>query len=746
MDLPRRRSAWRQHILSPTAIIAILLAILVVTDVSTGPLSILRAILAVVVIAYVPGLYIVSFSGLDVSRARELYAVGISVIITMAYGYALNTLFLQLGIPFEPFSNAAVLLYVAILTVVAISVPRNPLRNRLGVVESRVRAWPQPYVLGSLLIFGGYLGSYFINNEIGNSLLIGVLVLTGIVAALVIFGDLNRAVTQFLLYATACTLLLQNLVLTPYLARTGDTGFEYYFANQVLSAQVWNPAIYSTKSTSLYLNVFYPLLKLFSGLDLFNVFIYVFPFLFALIAVSLYQIHSSRFGATVAISTVLLYVYTDQFFRLLSRSTRSGMAILFISLFTLALVDSDLATRERKLLVGGFLLSITLIHYGTAIVFGIIVLTAYLAKVLDQLINGVRPWPLNLQTIVLYICFNIGWFVYLGSGRTVDIALFNLYLIARRTGQGQVGASTTAQTATMNLPSYTSLFIRFEYFIVFLIASLTIAGLCLLYLYRTYSRDGWDGQILIPKRGADIMITGRDLALPIGGLGLIAFSFAPTSIFWINRLYMISGVFVLPYLFIGLLSVGSYLPSMKVQSRDVFAVVTVAILLLNTGIVGIFMWNETAHQDTINKISTERNGGDVSQIQLYVNYYPPSDYRASTWLTNHRATDSTVHDNAVPITWLSYFSYINDSVSEPPGPYQTITPETQYEELGDGYIYLNKFVHGRVTDTQPENSARGRFQLPEVITQIERCDRVYTNGDSSVYSTSCRNTTTVENS
>lgn len=742
MDLNRKRSKLLQHTFSPTAAVAIVLAVLVATDVTSGPLLALRAVLAVVALAYLPGLYIVSFSNLTASRARELYTVGISVIVIMAYGFVLNTLFLTFEVPFAPFSTASVLLYLGVLTVVAISMSRNPLGERLRVAESHVRAWPQPYLLGVLLIFGGFLGGYYINNGIGNSLLIGVLVLTGVVAALVIFGDLNRVTSQFLLYATACTVLLQNLVLTPYLARTGDTGFEYYFANQVLTGQVWNPGIYSTKSTSLFLNVFYPLANLLSGLDLFNVFIYVFPFLFALIAVSLYQLHSSRFGATVAIATVLLYVYTDQFFRLLSRSTRSGMALLFITLFTLALVDSDLSTRDRKWLVGAFLLSITFIHYGTAIVFGIVIVIAYIVSLLDQLISGVRPWPLSLQTIVLYMSFILGWFMYIGSGRTIDIAVFNLYLIARRTTQGRAEASTTVQTASMELPSYTSILIRLEYFLILLIASLTIAVLCLLYLYRAYTRDTWDGQMLVPKRGADILITGRDLALPIGGLGLIAFSFAPTSIFWINRLYMISSIFLLPYVLVGLISVGSYLPPVRIQFRDILAVLTVVVLLLNTGIIGMVFWDETAHQDTIDKISTEANGDDISQIQLYVNYYPPSDYYASTWLTNHRAPESTIHDIAVPITWLSYFSYINDSVSEPPGPYQPITADTRYEDLDDGYIYLNKFVHGRVNG--PDSGTNQQFQLPETITRVERCDRVYTNGASSVYTTSCRNTSTGE--
>jgi uncharacterized membrane protein len=719
---------------SPTLAVTLLLMLLVSQDADSGLLLVSRTALSLLAIGYLPGLYIVASTSLSTSESRILYSVGLSIVCTLLFGFLLSAVYLGPISAIAPLSTPAVLLYLTVLALAPLVTGFDPLTDRLEHWYESVATWPQPYLLGGGLICSGFLGAYYVNNEMGRELLIGVILFTAVVAAAVVRWRMDRPVRQFLAYAVAATLLVQNLALTPFLARTGDTGFEYYFANMALTNQFWDPSIYSTKSTSLFLNVFYPFVRLFTGLDLFDVFLYVYPLLFALVAVALFNLHSKRFGATIAVTSVFLYVYTDQFFTLLSRSTRSGTAILFILLMMLALQDRELVSSTRRRLATVFLLSITTIHYGTAIVFAIVLAIAYGVMVLTRLFDSRDTWPLKLHTLVLNGLFLSVWFMYTSSGRTFDIAVFNIYLITRRTSQGQTDQSKTVQVATQELPSVTSTLIRVEYFFVVLIASVVVGILLLLYLYRAYSAEDWGGSVSFPGASADFRFDSTALAFPIGGLGLIALSFAPTSIFWINRLYMLTAVFVLPYFVVGLIALSSRLPTGRLRPSDGLAMLTVFILLLNTGVAGTMMFGEFTHQDTIDKNRIETTGEDLDRIQLYVNYYPPSDYYASTWLTQRRTANSTVYGVGEPISWLSYFSYTESDTGEPPGPYEVVNPE-----MSDGYVYINKFIGRTIDDRQTAATAdrSSRLLLPPIIRNAERCDRVYSNGGSAVHTTTC---------
>ena len=725
---------WARRLRSPTLAVTLLLMLLVSQDVDSGLLLAGRTALSLLAIGYLPGLFIVSRTPLSASDSRLLYSVGLSIVYTLLFGFLLNVVYLGPAPSISPLSTPAMVLYLAVLALVPLVTGVDPLTARIGTWYDSVSSWPQPYALGIGLICSGFLGAYYVNNDMGRDLLLGVILFTGVVAAVVIRWRVDRHVRQFLAYAVTATLLVQNLSLTPFLARTGDTGFEYYFVNRALTNQFWDPSIYSTKSTSLFLNVFYPFVRLLTGLDLFDVFIYVYPLLFALVAVALFKLHSKRFGAMVAVTSVFLYVYTDQFFTLLSRSTRSGIAIVFILLMVLALRDKELASSSRRRLATVFLLSITAIHYGTAIVFAIVLGIAYGVTVVSRLFDSRDVRPLKLHTLVLNGLFLSVWFIYTGAGRTFDIAVFNLYLITRRTSQGQTDQSKTVQVATQDLPSVTSTLIRVEYFFVVLIASVVVGILLLLYLYRAYSAEEWGGYVSLPGTTADFRFDSTALAFPIGGLGLIALSFAPTSIFWINRLYMLTAAFVLPYFVLGLIALSSRLPTGRLRSRESLAVLTVFVLLLNTGVAGTVAFGEFTHQDTIDKNRIEATGNSLDRIQLYVNYYPPSDYYASTWLTQRRAGNATVYGVAEPISWLSYFSYTGSDTGEPPGPYEIVNPE-----MGDGYIYINKFIGRTIDDRQTAATSdrSSRLLLPPVIGNVERCDRVYSNGGSAVHTTTC---------
>jgi uncharacterized membrane protein len=695
----------------------------------------IQSVLAVLVAGYIPGRYILYLLDIEAEGfERVLYSAGFSVITLMLYGFVVNAVYLLVGLPIQPFSEESVVLGLLGLALVGAGTDEDLLGGDAKAFINDVTSWPQVYVLSLSMVGWAVLGSYYVNAGLGRWLIFAFFGLLAVVALVVVLGDLPPNAVRVLLYSSTFSLLLQDLIRTPYLSRVGDTQFEYYFANLSIVHGFWEPTVYSTKSTSLFLNAFYPTVEILSGLDLFEVFTVVYPAIFAAIAVSLFELYRGEFYGRAAVVGALLYVFSDQFFILLSRSTRTGMAIFMITLFALAITDLRGSPRSQKVLASLFLFSLVFIHYGTAVVFSFVLVVLYLFAVSVRLLMGQEFWALSWKTLMAYAIFMVSWFSYTGSGRTFDIAVFNLYLILRRALGAEVDRSTSVQVATKELPSVTSQLIRFEYLVLVLLAATAAGILILRYLWRIYSEGETNPSIRLPLSPHDVSFDHTNLWFPVVGFSLLLISFAPSSIFRINRIYMIAAVFLLPFSVVTL----SYLYDRVTLgfdgARPLLAVSIVVVLLLNTGTLGVYVFGDISHQVTIDKNLIEERGDPDELNELYVNHFPPSDYHASAWISAHLSPNEVVYGGLGRTEWLSYFSYEERSSEDPPGPYQGIGWSVEEE----GYLFINKYT-AEVYPAGSEERLRTEEEssVPQPVLQRERCNKVYSNSGSSVFKTPC---------
>lgn len=732
-----RRSIIRDYLaINLVTPASLLLIALIIADVEILPLTYVRLGLSLLIVGYAPGAYAIDL--LNVGRNRfqtTLYAVGLSALFYMLYGLLMNVLYVGLNAPLRPFTDESILIVLGAIAVYSAATDYDPLEDRLGNIYRAARETPSPYLLGIGLIALSMLGSHYVNVGLGRHLIVIAFLAIGLSSAVLVFGTLDHDSVRVLLYSITFSVLVQDLARTPYLSRVGDTQVEYYFANLSLTHGFWAASLYSTKSTSLFLNAYYPIVKLISGIPLLEVIRFVYPVGFAFISLVLFEMYRSRFHPRLAVVTSLLYVFADQFFILLSHSTRTGFAFLFVSLFLLALVDENMAPSQRKTVSFLFLFPLVFIHYGTSIVVLVMIVAIYISARVIRWYNRAEPLSLNWQSQTVYLVFIFSWFLYAGAGRTYDILVFNLFLITRRIVQGRVSESTSAQIANKELPSLTSQLIRFEYLAIALIAALVVAVVGLRYLLKSRQSGRRPVTIDLPILGERIRLDHVDLLLPVGGMALLAASFVPTSIFRLNRLYMLATIFFLPHTVVGLGYAFERLPIRRLNGRGLLSVVVVFVLLLNSGMLGLLLFDGTTHQVTIDKNVIEDQGGDAKLFELYVNYYPPSDYRASMWLTDNRLPGSIVYGDGGPIRWLSYFSYAGYETGRPPGPFQYIEQGVD----NSGYLYVSKFTTQiSKNDGGWTEEAESEFELNEQIAQRERCTKIYDNGGSQVFTTSCR--------
>jgi uncharacterized membrane protein len=220
-------------------------------------------------------------------------------------------------------------------------------------------------------------------------------------------------------YVIALSILLHNSVLNHVLA--WDAGRELRLANLVIENGTWDPSVGGKwmKNAMLRIVMLHPIYTLVSGIELLWEFKTIHPILYAFAPVALFKSYQSVIGKREALLAILLAVSYFPFFTVTSVNTRTGGAILFLSLFTLSTVDSSISRVTQRFLAACFLSGIIISHYGVAFITMLALPIAFVGGVVlfDRINVSQRP-RINSLTIAFFISLLLTWYifiVYLGA-------------------------------------------------------------------------------------------------------------------------------------------------------------------------------------------------------------------------------------------------------------------------------------------------------------------------------------------
>jgi len=594
-------------------VVQIALALVVGLSENGVHVPILRPVVAVLYLTFVPGTLVVLALNLKIANITRavLYALGASLVVIMAVGGVMSLAYPPLGIE-RPIS-AWPLLGTGVVLVGALSVV---VRSREFEYDFPLATLFSPLPLALLLLpFVSIFGTY-VYAQSGNNLPL-LYMLGGIGLAPVVVAVRNRD-SRWYGFAVWClaVALLYHAGLWPF----GGGHPEFVMT---MEHGRWLPNAIPGRGSLLPNTVLFPIYAVLTGFTIEAEWTVVNPFLVSFLPVALYEVYRTQVDSSRALIATCIFMFAYPFYTLFPGAGRVATPVLFLALLGVVFTDETLSDAHKSILTLGFGFGIVVSHYGTAYVIMFALLAgAFIYAVLtriDSLRSEVeergfgsslsnreleagssgrgRVDAFRVPFLAFYSTLAIGWYLYTAQGvkfqqlpRKVYDAVYGI-LYYQVTGSAtnvvtkEYGSEIVAQT-------------RLFYILLGVLMSVG-------FVYALYRR--------VVTR--DAFTSDQYYALAAGHFAIFAGSALPSGTgFAVARVMMIIFTFAAPFALFGVDGIrgglsrvaGVVSVSNPVSSRvstSLLAGIVCVFLLMNSGVTAEVMQQDYAPST---KMSSER--------------------------------------------------------------------------------------------------------------------------------------------
>ncbi len=696
------------------------------------PTQFARALLGFIFVLFVPGVLLLRILGVHKRSAPEtlLYSVGLSVSMLMAIGALMNAIYPLFGVA-RPITIIPMIITInaVVLMLCGVSYLRDkeyadPDFIQIQTVLNRPALFF--YILPLLTVIGTFFVNTY-NNNVFLLILIGLIALVAILAACDVF--VPRTMYPLAILSISISLLLHTSLVSTYLWGF-DVHYEHFVAAKVLSSGFWDNTVPGNVNAVLSIAILAPLLSIMSDLSLTWIFKVVYPLIFALVPLGLFQVFRSQMDAKIAFLAAFFFATLFTFYAEMPSLGRQEIAELFLVLILMLMVSRNLGRVQNAFFFGIFGAAMAVSHYGLAYIYMFSLAVAWFVlkitatasfkstagrveHILSRLpFNGLRHNQLDKAAegserayamsfngmgysqldetephrsitalhVLYFALFTNIWYIFVAGGTaftTVRQIADNIQrnLIAELFSQ----ASSEGMNILMNQPvSFTHTIAKYMHLFTLFLIAVGVVGILINYNKINTKRDIRIGKEFAVLSAIFLFIGFAGIAVPHVAESLNT-----------ARLYQISLIFLAPYCVIGGILLFTLLPfSRKAplrSNRDSRSIQTLAvlfsvILLFNTG------WlYEVAHDHpTSLALSADQiteYGTAEEKSVFFGNYVPEYDVFSSIWLSGQRDSSSLIYaDRLRKDNVLSSYGFID---REPP----FLTNSTIYL-LEDSYVFL----------------------------------------------------------
>ena len=380
-------------------------------------ISILRQLVCIIYLTFIPGVLILRVLGLHKlgSIKSLLYSIGLSLSFLMLVGFFMNKFYPLIGIgnpisiiPLTVTVSFIVLLlcYLCYLMDRHFSEPNYLNLNDFFSVSSLFL-----YLIPMLTIIGTYLMNFYNNN----CLLMIVIFLISLIVVLVYFDRIPGNLYPLAIFITSFSLLLHNSLISMYLVGW-DINDDYYLANKVITSSLWNADMFSNTNAMLSIVIVAPLYSILSNLDLIWVFKIVYPVIFSFMPLGLYLIFKRQTNKKIAFMATFFFISLVVFYTEMLQLARQQIAEFFFMLVMLLIIENRHDTSNRLLLIF-FSFSIIVSHYGISYIILASIICIFLLLFLYKkyLDNTFPNNTINSTFTLLFTVFLLTWYIYVSS-------------------------------------------------------------------------------------------------------------------------------------------------------------------------------------------------------------------------------------------------------------------------------------------------------------------------------------------
>ena len=706
-------------------------------------IPILREVFCFIYLAFIPGILILGILRLDRLNMIEtvLYSLGLSCSFLMFVGLFMNEVYPVFGIT-KPLSTTSLIttLIALISALYLLCCIRNPGYIPSSIVNLNTDLLFSPYTLSFLLIpFLAIFGSYSVCFYDNNILLLLLLLLIAVIPIFVAFDKIPSETYPLLGFVIAISLLCHNDFSSMYI-QGSDLHLEYYFANLVKSNSYWNLSTPHTYNTALSIVMLAPIFSDICGMSLTWVFKLIYPFIFSLVPLALYKVYKEQTNEKTAFLSCFFFMSIRVFYIGMLQWGKQMVAIFFLSILILSMMDKQLNNTKRTMLSLIFAFSLIVSHYSTSYIFLFSLVFVYLLILLGRKLNKITDTSVVTSNfVVLLIVSALVWYMYTARSSAFNSAVhIGTHVIGSISEIFSPIEGGAVFWLTRKLfPSEQVL--RFLYFIsVFLI----IVGFsdALYQNLKKRWKNNWRIEYLLFST-AFIGLLIISIILPfIAARGSIGF----------DRVFFISSIFLAIFCIIGGIkveksltgvfykSIASNLLSSKSLTKGI-SIFLVAFFLLNCSFVSEIIQEITggdrAISPSISKPRIEKTGDINEKIAYYGFSYPTQDVVSATWLGIHKTSSEIFLDSYNSAHVLISYGMVWEDMPK-------INPTNQIKAIShyNAYIFLRKInyidniMQVDYWTQKATRYERNWWNTSEILPILEeKRNKIYSNGEAVIY-------------
>ncbi|WP_321422509.1 DUF2206 domain-containing protein [uncultured Methanobacterium sp.] len=636
------------------SILQLLFLGLIAMDVLGLKIPVLRELIPLIYLLIVPGILIIRILRMHKLGSVQtlLFTVGLSITSLMLLGFLLNQVGPLIGIA-NPISLIPLIttisLFVIILSVICYQKDKD-YANPDYINSNELLSPPTLAVLllPLLVIFGTYLmNSYGINI-----LLVLFILILALIVILFAYDKIPRKLYPLIVFVMSVSILLHTSLISNYISGW-DIQNEYYLANMVITNSHWVSEFNFVVNSMLSVTILPPILSIILKIDLNWIFKIIYPALYALVPLGLYNLFKKQTNYKIAFLSTFIFISFFAFYMEMISLARQEIGEIFLVLLLMVMISEEIDYLRRSILFIIFGVALALSHYGLAYFFMFSVMMVYILMWVmkyPKIQNFVNYFfnlifkkkikfytkkdytenkILNLTFVVFFFVCAMTWYMFTSASNAFNTLLYILFLMVK-TGIAAIMDPSFVQSIAILQASYTPLHSLSKYINLF-VQVLLMLGLLYLLLYNKFK---------IKKEYLTFMIVSAIIL--VGSLVLPYLS----SAFNTERLYQIVLIFLAPAIVIGGLAFlkiirkilnekfNLEIKNFKDKSIKILSVFFIVYLLFNSGLI-YSLANDDSNSIALNS-------------SLDSPAYNDLENNGMIWITDHAANLTRNYKNPAP--------------------------------------------------------------------------------------------------
>ena len=673
---------------------------------------VVRQVFGFIFLTFIPGfvlLKLLKFDGLEQTE-KFLFSVGLSIAFVMLSGLLLNELAPLVGV-LKPLSLVPIVLVVN-LVVFFLSLFVYLRDKALNIQIERIRLHFFDFLLiipPVLAVAGAYLVNLF---PTFNQLLLLMIVSVCVLVVYAVLSDRHNSKYPLIVLSIAVALLLHVSLISNYINGQTDIYLEFFLFRYTKDNSFWTSAVpfanmaYAKTNSMLSVTILPTIYSIVLNIGDEFVLKLIFPLIFSLVPLGLYQIFKKQLGDKVAFLSAFFFMANYGFFYELVGVTKQMIGELFFVLLFILILNKKLVTVKQRLVFIIFSFGLVVSHYSMAYMFVfLIAATMVILFFLKQHINKSL-----VMLVLLFFTIQFAWYIYVSnSAPFVNInefindasrSIFNLF--SNPGSQDRI----VQQTFTSAPASVEHLVGRAFAYLTQLLIVVGFIGTSLLFIKRQKMKVD---NLFFILAALNIILLGLCLVLPYFAQGLN-----------IIRFYHIQLFFLAPFCVIGAEVIFKFLAPKSKTIVKTAHVILLVILIIFFLFQTDFIYEVT--DDESWSIALSKYRMDISQrgslgILDYV------DIAGAEWLSNH------VNYLQLPVYCdnTAYFSVLG-------GGYGMMYRDVLHRLDEDGILLANSVIYLRKINTDSQTLWMGQKAVNITDTFImDNVNLVYSNGGCLIY-------------